>query len=100
MEIGNDTESGLNPLPNSELIQSCVYCSQSRSSSSAQSLHFLPSRPLTTSEKWQYAVIAPNDANLEKVLNNDGADGWKLSPLVARQVEKVQIRPFLTNCQC
>ncbi len=26
-------------------------------------------------ETWQYVVIAPNDADLQKVLDNDGADG-------------------------
>jgi hypothetical protein len=29
-------------------------------------------------EEWQYTVIAPNDSDLEKVLNNDGADGWEV----------------------
>jgi ribosomal protein L40E len=29
-------------------------------------------------DKWQYTVIAPSDADLEKVLNNDGADGWEV----------------------
>lgn len=36
-----------------------------------QTLHHPP-------EEWQYTVIAPNDADLEKVLNNDGADGWEV----------------------
>lgn len=29
-------------------------------------------------EKWQYTVIAPNDANLENVLDKAGADGWEV----------------------
>jgi hypothetical protein len=29
-------------------------------------------------EEWQYAIIAPSDADLEKILNNDGADGWEV----------------------
>ncbi|MGA7830687.1 MAG: hypothetical protein WCA21_06995 [Terracidiphilus sp.] len=36
-----------------------------------QTLHHPP-------EEWQYTVIAPSDADLEKVLNNDGADGWEV----------------------
>jgi hypothetical protein len=79
MEIGNDTESGLNPaskLGVDSVVRillsiTVIFLGAIATLLAIQTFDHPP-------EKWQYAVIAPNDANLEKVLNNDGADGWEV----------------------